>query len=576
MAHTNQSRIVDEARSSVSFDEGVGSGVADVVSGISWMAKSGELAPPWWSTTRDRYLSNFWKGSNHLSLAIYNAQSKLAGVPFLIEARDPSVIKHQRQAEAIQESLIIGSELGEGIGTTFDRFYEDLLTQDNGGFMEILGDGPPDGPISGTPIAVRHLDSQRCTRTSNPVYPVIYESSEGGRFKLHWTRVIYMSQMTSPRQSMLGVGVCAVSRALDIAQTAVDVIRYKQERLGSRPPNQLIVGKGIKGKTIMEAIRRAESEMSNRGLNRYSRSVAIGSDMTDIDVDIKNLHHIEPFDEQTSITFAMYGIASAFGLDVTEIWPVAGAQGSGDAAKLQNMRARGKLPAQATAEMSHQFNTKFLPPYLEMRFDFRDDEEDQQRAVISDIRARRRERDVVNTGALTIRAARQTMVKDSEIPRATFREMEWESGRLEDGLPIHTLFFSEEEPHATYLNLGVSNPLDFGSIDMENMKSTVAQAKSDVLKAMNGTRSVPLLSALKQDWHLLEWYEEKLESVQMTANLMQAEEEEEEEDPGEGERETSDDDAQGEGRSSMGQERRPGMQKDKRGGLFGWLSALTP
>lgn len=302
--------------------------------------------------------------------------------------------------------------------------------------------------------------------------------------------------------------------------------------------------------------------MSGRGFSRYSRSIAIGSDNPDIDIDIKNLHHIDPFDEKTGITYAMYGIASAFGLDVTEIWPVAGAQGSGDAAKLQNMRARGKLPAQATEMMAHQFNTKFLPPYLQMRFDFRDDEEDQQRALIRDIRGRQRERDIGN-GTLTIRAARQTMLRDGDIPRPLFREMEWHSGRLENGLPIASLFFSKEEPHATMLNLGLDNPFDFVGLERDEVMSAIAVARKRTLEAMSDTRSQTLLDELRTDYELLDWYEEQAErrfdKVAM-AEIAEEPEEEESEEPDE----TEDEEHEGDGSSSMGIPRRPAMQKESR------------
>lgn len=577
MAHRNQAEIVQSAVEGLTFDnETIGSGEAggaDVVSTLSFMAQAGQLAPPWWSRARDAWLSNFWKSSNHLSLVIYNAQSKLAGIPFVIEPVDPSVGKHVAQASFITETLTIGSEMGQGVSAALEKFYEDLLTLDNGAFLEVIGDGAPDGPIAGTPLAVRHLDSQRCTRTSDPVYPVVYEARDGRRYKLHWTRVIFLSQMASSRRAMNGVGFSAVSRSIDVAQTAIDIIRYKQERLGSRPPNQIIVGKGVRAETIMTAIRSAEAEMTDRSYRRYSRSIAIGSDNADIDLDIKNLHHIDPFDERTGITFAMYAIASAFGLDVTEVWPVAGSAPSGDAAKLQNMRARGKLPAQVTEALAFQFNTKFLPPYLRMRFDFKDDEEDQARALIRDIRGRNRERDIGN-GTITVRAARQAMLKDGDTSRPLFRQMEWSSGRTESGLPLYALFFSAEEPHRTVLDLGLENPLDPSGAEEEALRSALAQARSRVLQAMAATRSEALLDELQQDWFLLERYEKDVLEPHFNRQRFQEAQEAAQEAPQDGQdgqdegrqgRELSqDDESEGSGRSSMGQVRRPAMQKERR------------
>lgn len=577
MANIAQFNIGQRGIEAASYDRPNHMALTDVMGELSWMARAGEMAPEWWSTARDTYLSKFWKGSNHLGLVIYNAQSKLAGIPFIIEPDDPSVVQHQNMAESLMELLKIGSENTQGIGHALEKFYEDLLTQDNGAFMEIIEspevDNPKDRPLLGIPFGVIHRDSQRCMRTNNPEFPVLYQSPrDGKRYKLHWTRVIYMSQMPSPRTEMNGVGVCAVSRALDIAQTAVDVIRYKQEKLGSRPPNQIIVGKGVLASKIMEAIRMAEASMDNRGFRRYSRTIAIGSESPDIDLDIKNLHHDDQFDEKTTIQYAMYGIASAFGLDINEVWPVIGGSGSADSAKLQRLRARGKLPAQVTEALSHQFNTKFLPPYLNWKFDFRDDEEDQQRALIRDIRGRQRERDIGN-GTFTIRTARQTMLQDGDVSRPLFNQMEWSSGRLEDGTPIYSLFFSGDEPFRTILDMGTDNPLDFSDVDMSEVMQRISAARSRAMTIMANTRSNPLREDVNKAWYALEWYEEQ--AVKWVGRLSlpgasgEAEQEEEqsglppeeEENSPEEQEDTQDEENEGSGRSSMGTERRPGMEK---------------
>ena len=550
MANTETRRIADKVigTSVVPEDPDVEGGLTF----LNWLTKAGELAPPWWSRKRDQYLSEFWKRSNFLSMVMYNAQAKLAGIPFVIEARDPSVARHVDQAETISTLLRVGSEFMKGIQVTLEKFYEDLLAADNGAFMEILdaNGGNPAGPIEGIPIAVRHLDSHLVTRTSDPTYPIKVLGDDGAEYKLHWTRVISMAQMPSSRKQMNGVGFSAVSRSIDIAQRTIDIMRYSQERLGSRPPNQIILGKGISGKAIMGAMKAAEQEMSNRGYSRYSRTIAIGStDTTDIDLEIKQLSHMDPFDEDTIVQHAIYEIAGAFGLDVSEVWPIIGGSGSGDTAKLQNMRARGKLPAQVTDTLSRQFNDKFLPPYLKMRFDFRDDMEDQQRALIRDIRGRQRERDIGN-GSFSIRVARQEMLRDGDIDRPQFNSLEWDSGRTEEGTDLYVLFFDDDEPYGRLLDLGVDNPLDFGNIDLEQMKSSVAEAQARILREQANTRSRIKTNELQKAMAALEKYKKDLRSHEMAT--VRAEEEEAVE---------PDEENEGDGTSSMGVERRPGTEK---------------
>lgn len=555
MANPETNRIADNVLSAGSAIP-ERQNVDDGLSFLHWLTKSGEMAPAWWSSARDRYLSKFWKQSNFLSMVVYNAQAKLAGIPFIIEPVDPSITKHVDQAEAITTTLKVGSEFLQGVQIALEKFYEDLLTSDNGAFLEILAidNSDPMGPIEGTPIAVRHIDSHRVVRTSDRTYPIKVLGDDGGEHAMHWSRVISMAQMPSSRKDMNGVGFCAVSRSIDVAQRTIDVIRYSQERLGSRPPNQIILGKGISGKSIMGAMKAAEQDMSNRGFSRYARTVAIGStDTTDIDLEIKQLAHMDPFDEETIIQHAIYEISGAFGLDVSEVWPIIGGSRSADAAKLQNMRARGKLPAQVTDALAHQFNTKFLPPYLRFRFDFRDDEEDQQRAIIRDIRGRQRERDIGN-GSLTIRVARQEMLRDGDITRSEFNELEWESGRMEDGSDLYILFFTNDEPYSTILNLGVTNPLDFGSLELDAVRSAIARARAQALAGLTDTRARGLTRDLHKCLAVLDKYEKDMKSHEMAQMAAEAQEGgEDNPDP--------DEENEGDGTSSMGQTRKPATQK---------------
>jgi len=490
---------------------------------VGWMVKTGDLVPPWWSRSRDNRLTQVWKESNHLSLAVYNTQAKIVGIPPRIVPRDPSVTKHIEDAQTLEQRLFLSAEFGRGWDVMYSKFVECLITQDNGAFLEIIGDGDPAGPIIGAPISFRHLDSARCTRTADPIYPVIFMDDAGHRFKLHWTRVIYSSQMPSAIKTMNGVGFCAVSRSVEIAQTLNDIVRYKQERLGSRPHNQIIVGKGITGQQIMLALRQVEEDLSNRGFARYGKTVAIGSENPAIDLKKIDLNHMEPFDEEISMNLGMFAISAAFGMDAEEIWPVSG-QSSGKAeANIRRMRSRGRLPAQITNEIAAQINFKVIPRHLMMEFDFRDDEEDMQRANIKDIRGRNRERDL-GTGAVNIRAARLKMITDGDLTRETFSSMELGDGRLPNGKSIGVLFFSNDPVHSRLLKF-LDNPLaivdNIFDMDEENKMSYVNDVKLDtvlsqiqrqrqiVAEEWQNTSSSSKESRIEECFNALEWLEDQ-------------------------------------------------------------------
>lgn len=489
---------------------------------LSWVVRTGDLVPPWWSMARDRKLSTIWKESNHLAIAVYNTQAKIVGIAPRIIPRDTSITEHLEQAEELSKNLLTSAGFGRGWEVEYSKFVEALITQDNGAFMEIIGDGDPIGPIVGSPLAVRHLDSSRCTRTGHPIYPVIYTDDDGKRYMLHRTRIIYMSQMPSSIKEMKGVGFCAVSRSVEIAQTLVDIIRYKQERLGSRPHNQLLIGKGITGKQLMLALRQTEDELSNRGFTRYSRTVAVGSENTEIGIDKIDLNHMDPFDEETSMNLGMFAISSAFGMDAEELWPVGGKSSGKQEANMKRMRSRGRLPAQITSELISQFNYKVLPQHLALVFDFRDDEEDMQQANIRDIRARNRERDL-STGAINVRGARTRMLESGDIDRMTFEQMELNDGRLTDGTNIGILFFHSDPVYQRLLNF-MDSPLqivknifkvdEFGSSVVDDVKLDEALVKiqaqrEEVLSVMSHTSSRRQGDKVKQCYHALDWLEQQ-------------------------------------------------------------------
>ena len=497
-------------------NDGGGSGF-DLLVGL---ARAGSQLSPWWSRTRDAELGRFWKEVNHLSLAVYNAQSKLVSIPFEIVAKNPLNDSHVNQAEELSFLLTSGGQFGETWGVAYARFVEDLLTQDNGGFMEIIGGGNPMGPIQGMPTSIRHLDAQRCTRRADPIYPVRYLGDDNKRYLLHWTRVIYMSQMSSSRTDMNGVGVCAVSRSADVAQTLLDMVHYKQERLGSRPANTMLVGKGVTGEQLMEAFYTVEQESNNAGQSRYSKMVAIGSENPDISVERVDLNHMDPFDEETSTTLGMYAIAAAFGMDAGELWPDSSGGSKGDTA-LKRTRSRGKFPAQTTAAVAAQFNYKVMPPHLKMRFDFKDDEEDQQRAMIRDIRGRNRQREI-SSGTVDVTTARQVMYDDGDLDRALFEKMELADGRLIDGRPVGVLFYDQDPVFKRHLSFSF-DVLVTNENDPDIALTAVQENKSGTLNEWAVTTSGSKRDKLKLAYGALDWIEGEYKKLKLVASEEQNE-----------------------------------------------------
>lgn len=472
------------------------------------LRQTNEIVPPWWSVSRDQALRQFWKSVSHLSMAVYNAQSLLTTIPIKIEALDSTNTRHVDMAEEYTYLLLMASEFGDTFINAKRKMVEDYLATDNGGFMEVIGDGEPDGPIIGPPLAVRHLDSLLCQRTSNKTYPVLYtDPATGIMHKLHRSRVIYMSQMTSASAYKNGVGFCAVSRALQVAQNLYDIYIYKQEKLGSRPPNKILIGRGIQAQHIAQAMQMAQESMSNMGLTRYSRTVAIGSDNTDIDLKDIDLSSFDPFNEESSITLGMYAIASAFGLPIEELWP-ASARSGRDAGN-QESRQRGKMTIEFNTEFEAHAGQKLLPPFLRFVHDWRDDQQDRQIAVNRDIRARNRQRDY-EYGGIDVRTARQDMLAFQDITRDQFITMERESGRLEDGKPVSSLFYTSRPLTQAILNdPSVPFPTDILNNDKMAMLKWISERLAMVDMALGMSERQSEKRELLDIRAALDWLEEQ-------------------------------------------------------------------
>lgn len=471
----------------LSIESAVGTIPDDDVIGVPilrWLSRKSSDVPPWWSFARDMKLRAMWKDASHLSMLMYTAQSLLVGVPLRIEARDQSITSHVEQAELLTDILMNVSEFGQSLYVAKRKFIEDYLGTDNGGFMEVIGDGPATGPIDGLPLAVRHLDSSFCWRTANPEYPVVYHDPiDGKAYKLHRSRVIFMSQMTSPLTQMNGVGFCAISRSIQFAQHLYDIYIHKQEKLGSRPISTILVGAGFKGSQIMKAVQMAQMAMNNEGLLRYSKAVGIGTDNPDATITPLTLNNFDPFDEETAVSLAIYGLAACFGIPIQEVWPTGGR--AGREGSVQESRQRGKLPAEFHAELELQLEQKYLPPRLRAVHDYRDDYQDERRAVNQDIRARNRERDI-GDGSITIRTSRQMMLEAGDLTREQFTEMEVEDGRLEDGRPLSILFYTEDEYISSLLDTGVENPTNVMANNPDDMLEIIAE-RIDAVLAELGT-----------------------------------------------------------------------------------------
>lgn len=480
---------------------------------VPWLVNAGLYMPRWWSTARDRKLREFWKGSDHLAGTIYTVQSKMVSIPPRVVARNPSNREHVKDAERWHELLIETPEFGAGWDEFYKKWIEDYVSVDNGSFAEVIGAGSPIGPIDGTPLGIAHLDSGKCQRTGNPIYPVIYIGSNGKKHKLHFSRVMFASQMPSPLANMNGVGFSAVSRSINVAQTLVDILQFKQEKLGSRPHRAILIAQGgLDPEDVAQAFQVAESKMDAQGLSRYSKVVVTGSSsIKDAAIDKVELSSLpDGFDEQSSLILGMATISLAFGMDAKELFPAISSASSKADALLQHMKQRRKGPGEIMGAIQTRINNYYLPPHLELKFDYQDDAQDRQQAEIDKLRADTRLQDG-NSRAMSMNVTRARMADKGEISRLQFAEMELGDGRLMDGSSVLTLFYKDDTDVAEYLDLGTDDPLNVRKNDEESMRIMMQERAMQVARALTKANDdedrILLKQALSALAHLEKYYD---------------------------------------------------------------------
>lgn len=435
---------------------------------LRWLGTAGQHAPAYWSTSRDKWLRGFYLKSDYLKIATKTFTEKACGVPFRIQAKDHSVKAHVALAAQIEDDILYNSGMLKGFFKEFAKFTADYLTQDNGAFFLVMGGGKADGPIVGAVAGLLHLDAQYCHRTGDLEYPVVYEHQDGKRYKLHYTRVIFMSSMPSADAGLLDVGLCAVSSCMDAAQEMLDIAVYHQEKLGSRPARQILYSKtGISIKRLQDALMLANTKLDSQGLERFARTLVIGpatdSNATPIELALLDLSSVpDGFDRQQATMLDVAVISSAFGLDMRDLSHAFGVAGTTMAdAQIQHMKTGFKGVAQFLNDFAFALTPKILPgkDNYDVVFDYVDDSQDEQAAGNRKVRAEGRNLDLANT-SITVRIAREQMLEEGELSEEQFGDMELAEGRLADGLDVLMLFQSQDTEIRRILGDMIENPLD--------------------------------------------------------------------------------------------------------------------
>lgn len=461
------------------------------------------IFPAWWSPTRDRFLRRILTENDWISSATETVKIKLTSVPFHVEPRSRNVQAHAEQAEQFNVVFQMGWERVK------EKFVQDVLTQDNGGFIEILdapGDlrTPPDKPRV-TFGGFRNLDAARCQRTNDPDYPVLVRHTDNKLYKLHESRVIDLVSMPSADQEMHGVGLCPLSRALHNIQLLNDIAILYQEFLGSRPLSQILFAPGMEAKDLKKIFDTAEQKMDAEGMARFSRFVFVGVDKTDARLESIVLRLLpEGFNKKDEIELAIMLFALAFGVDAREFWPATTTGATKADAMVSHMKAQAKTPAWFIDSIERVVEQKVLPSHLELESEgLADDEGDRNRQELYSTHANATQT-MLNGEVIDQRAARVMAMELGAVPKDEFERMELEAGRLLDGNDVLTLFYSKDAYMQQLLNLAMDDPLDIIANDSETMIEMIdQQARIAFRETVQGISAARRMTARRANAALL-------------------------------------------------------------------------
>jgi hypothetical protein len=360
---------------------------------------------------RDQDLGEFWPTEPLLAGAIYSLQAKIAALEWTLEGPPKTV--------AYYSSLLQNAGFGGGWKTFALKWMNDLLTCDNGAFIEVLrpkGAGPR-GRVTG----IAHLDSHRCERTGNTDVPVIYHSKQTGKqHPLRWWEVVATTDMPSGREEERESGICAVSRALRAAQILRDITIFKRQKVGGKRVPGIMFVQGIRRGVVEDAVMEAMENQRSKGLSHYSNPIVIAAHDPgqNMNVDLVELAGLpDGYDEDVTLQWYVAQLAIDFGVDYGEFAPLPG-KGLGTASQVESMeeRARGKGPRIVAGLLEHAINYCLLPDSTTFNLMTPDPGQERMEADLAETRADERATRI-QSGELTIEEARDLAALAGDLPR---------------------------------------------------------------------------------------------------------------------------------------------------------------
>lgn len=380
------------------------------------LASAADAIVPWGKNVilRDRQLREFWPTESFLAGTVSGSSFRNSAYDWEIHASSPAV--EQAVTDMIM-TAIAGDKIGWG--DFAKRFSEDLYTQDNGSFIELIRDPVMDatskfkGPMAPV-IGISHLDAGQCIRTGNAEFPVLYEDRKGNTHKLTWYEIIPYSDYPSSIERMNGVGYCAVTRALRLAQIMKSIEIYKDEKIGGRHTKAVYLVSGVSRTELDDAAKRAHEQADNKGFARFMDPIVLASLDPEKPISTAVLDFASlpaGFDFDREMQWYIAGLALGFGVDFQDLAPLPGGNiGTGSQSAILDRKSSGKGPRTWMNSITESFkNYGVLPRGAKMIFNDKNEQEELEKQNIR-TKAMEEAAIAINAGILSPEKAAKSLV----------------------------------------------------------------------------------------------------------------------------------------------------------------------
>lgn len=382
---------------------------------VFYMAQSHDIIEPWDGNaiTRDKQLSQFWLTEPFLASAVTSIAMTRAALSWEVTGPPKMVNK--------VHNILNTANFTQGWQHIMMMVNIDLLTTENGAFIEVIRKPAPSGrkPESMPVLGIAHLPSTSCIRTGNPIKPVIYiDKNTGEETQLYWYQVIMITENPVP-YSETGRQFCFVSRVLKFSQIIRDILVYQSEKVSGRFTKAIHVVAGISQSEIENIQRRSTIDNNNAGLFRYGQPLILttidpNAKLSKETIDLATMPDGFDFDSMLNWYITLFALAS--GSDYQEFAPLSSGN-LGTASQSDTLHRKSQKKGTQLFIKSVEtglIQNKVIPSAVSFRFKQQDAQAEMEQTDISKTRAETRKLQL-ESGEIDIDVARQLAVDKGDL-----------------------------------------------------------------------------------------------------------------------------------------------------------------